>query len=189
MLNLSPSIFRYRNEIIPLHVYELSAIYPRAGMWDKNIICCATRQEMFPGMLRFQSCLWIQCVWEKTGREEDLRFNLRIRWKANTDVRSEKLFQLTTERSLPCWALSVLAAVLQLTCKVPCWWNLTSQHCLLRVFLFFLVLGKPTAQQVGVTRGIIDVDHVHNLCLCHRDQSSCCHAVFHGTHRWRMFHL
>lgn len=56
-------------------------------------------------------------------------------------------------------------------------------------FSLFLVLGKPTAQQVGVTRGIIDVDHVHNLCLCHRDQSSCCHAVFHGTHRWRMFHL
>lgn len=27
---------------------------------------------------------------EKTGREEDLRFNLRTRWKANTDVRSEK---------------------------------------------------------------------------------------------------
>lgn len=24
------------------------------------------------------------------GREEDLRFNLRTRWKANTDVRSEK---------------------------------------------------------------------------------------------------
>lgn len=27
---------------------------------------------------------------EKTWREEDLRFNLRARWKANTDVRSEK---------------------------------------------------------------------------------------------------
>lgn len=46
---------------------------------------------------------------EKTGREADLRFNLWTRWKANTDVRSEKQFQLTSERSLPRWAVMVLA--------------------------------------------------------------------------------
>lgn len=46
---------------------------------------------------------------EKTGREADLRFNLWTRWKANTDVRSEKQFQLTSERSLQRWAVMVLA--------------------------------------------------------------------------------
>lgn len=61
----------------------------------KNTICCTTGQEIHPWVLWIQACLWIQRVSfvfcsEKTGREEDLRFNLWTRWKAKTDVRSEK---------------------------------------------------------------------------------------------------
>lgn len=42
-------------------------------------------------VLRVSSCLWIQRVQEEIGREEDLRFNLRTGWKANTNVKNEKI--------------------------------------------------------------------------------------------------
>lgn len=112
---------------------------------------------------------------EKTGREADLRFNLWTRWKANTDVRSEKQFQLTSERSLPRWAVMVLAdgflslplcygwhsqgprLVKILLLKIVCC-EISPFRFLVCFFFFYpWVLENPTAQQVGGTRGITDV--------------------------------
>lgn len=59
-----------------------------AAPQDKKFIlgCCGFRL-----VCGFNVCIpFFFLQREKTGREEDLRFNLRARWKANTDVRSEK---------------------------------------------------------------------------------------------------
>lgn len=61
------------------------------GVGVRNIICCTTGS--FLGCCGPWPCLFADSMCAGGGKkkkEEDLRFNLRTRWRANTDVRSEK---------------------------------------------------------------------------------------------------
>lgn len=65
----------------------------------RNIIFCTAGCLPWDAVSLGLVCLWIHCVCraageegreQKTKRGRDLRFNLRTRWRADTDVRIEK---------------------------------------------------------------------------------------------------
>lgn len=134
---------------------------------EKNTICCTTGQEIHPWVLWVQSCLWIQRVsfifterkpggrriWDSIYGQDGKPTQMSgvknsFNWQVK-EVCSVGLWWFWQMGFCPCHCVTA-------DMRGPGWWNPASQDCLLWDF-FFLVLENPTAQQVGGTRGIIDV--------------------------------
>lgn len=101
----------------------------------------------------------------QTVGEEDLRFNLRTRWKSQHRCQEWKIVSIDKWKKFVSvglwwfWQMGFCPCHCDTTdMQGPCWWNPASRYCLLSCFLFFFWCMKIIQQQqVGGTRGIIDV--------------------------------